>query len=89
MRPKIHNMVVGNLHFITITRTSSSSTSGFANGHYVMEKNSIFSYKLAYDGEFVDVDKQKNDKWDSKRFNIEWPCTNPLISKRDANGNDS
>ena len=48
-----------------------------------MEKNSIFSYKLAYDGEFVDVDKQKTIKWDSKRFNIEWPCTNPLISKRD------
>ena len=54
-----------------------------------MEKNSIFSYKLAYDGEFVDVDEQKTIKWNSKKFNIEWPCTNPIISKRDRNGKDS
>ena len=56
-------MVVGNLHFITInTNTSVNTIAGFANGHYVMEKNSIFYYKLAYDGEFVDVDKQKTIK---------------------------
>lgn len=59
----------------------------FANGHYVFEDDSIFSYKMAYKGEFNDVDKQKTIKWNSTEFNIEWPCTNPIISKRDANGN--
>jgi dTDP-4-dehydrorhamnose 3,5-epimerase len=54
-----------------------------------MEKNSVFYYKMAYRGEFNDVDKQQTIKWDSKKFNIEWPCTNPIISKRDANGKDS
>ena len=38
-------------------------------------------------GERNDVDKQQTIQWDSKKFNIEWPCTNPIISKRDANGN--
>jgi dTDP-4-dehydrorhamnose 3,5-epimerase len=59
----------------------------FANGHYVFEDDSIFSYKMAYKGQYNDVDKQQTIQWDSKKFNIEWPCTNPIISKRDANGN--
>jgi dTDP-4-dehydrorhamnose 3,5-epimerase len=61
----------------------------FANGHYVMENNSIFSYKLAYKGKFNDVDKQHTIKWNSNKFNIEWPCTDPIISKRDKNGKNS
>ena len=59
----------------------------FANGHYVFEDDSIFSYKMAYQEEFNDVDKQKTIKWNSTKFNIDWPCTTPIISKRDANGN--
>ena len=61
----------------------------FANGHYVMEDNSIFNYKMAYIGEFNDVDKQQTIKWNSKKFNIEWPCITPIISKRDKNGKNS
>jgi dTDP-4-dehydrorhamnose 3,5-epimerase len=61
----------------------------FANGHYVMKDDSIFSYKMAYKGEFNDVDAQHTIKWDSTKFNIEWPCTDPIISKRDKNGKDS
>ena len=38
--------------------------------------------------EFNDVDKQQTIKWNSKEFNIEWPCANPIISKRDKNGKD-
>ena len=71
------------------TQTQVLIPPGFANGHYVMEDNSIFHYKLAYDGEFNDVDKQHTIKWNSKKFNIEWPCTNPIISKRDKNGKNS
>ena len=61
----------------------------FANGHYVMEDNSIFNYKMAYVGEYNDVDKQQTIRWNSRKFNIDWPCTNPIISKRDKNGKDS
>lgn len=60
---------------------------GFANGHYVLKDESIFYYKLAYDGEFNDVEDQQTIKWDNKKFNIDWPTQNPIISKRDANGN--
>ena len=54
-----------------------------------MEKNSIFYYKMAYDGEFVDTDKQKTIKWNSNKFNIEWPCINPILSNRDKDGKNS
>ena len=54
-----------------------------------MKDDSIFNYKMAYQGEFNDVDKQQTIKWNSKKFNIDWPCTNPIISKRDKNGKDS
>ena len=56
---------------------------GFANGHYVMEDNSIFQYKLAYPGEYYDDDKQGTVFWNDKRFNIDWPTDNPILSKRD------
>ena len=56
---------------------------GFANGHYVMEDNSIFQYKLAYQGEYYDDDKQGTVFWNDKRFNIDWPTDNPILSKRD------
>ena len=54
------------------TQTQVLIPPGFANGHYVMEKNSVFYYKLVYKGEFNDVDKQETIKWNSKKFNIEW-----------------
>ena len=59
----------------------------FANGHYVFEDDSIFHYKMAYHGEYNDENKQQTIKWDDKKYEIEWPCTNPILSKRDANGN--
>ena len=71
------------------TQTQVLIPPGFANAHYVMENNSIFYYKLAYEGSFNDVDKQETIKWNSKKFNIDWPCTNPILSKRDRDGKDS
>ena len=55
----------------------------FANGHYVMEDNSIFQYKLAYQGEYYDDDKQGTVFWNDKKYNIDWPTDNPILSKRD------
>lgn len=59
----------------------------FANGHYVMEDDSIFFYKMAYDGEYNDETKQKTIVFNDKRFNVEWPVAQPILSKRDRNGN--
>lgn len=59
----------------------------FANGHFVMEDDSIFHYKMAYKGEYNDVDSQQTIVFNDKRFNIDWPIENPIVSKRDKNGN--
>ena len=59
----------------------------FANGHYVMEDNSIFFYKMAYEGEYNDENKQKTIVFNDKRFNVEWPVAQPILSNRDKNGN--
>lgn len=59
----------------------------FANGHYIMEDNSIFNYKLAYEGEYVDETKQGTVYWNDTNFNIDWPTDNPILSKRDKNDN--
>ena len=53
----------------------------------VFEDDSIFHYKMAYHGEYNDENKQQTIKWDDTKYEIEWPCTNPILSKRDANGN--
>jgi len=60
---------------------------GFANGHFIMEDDSIFHYKMAYNGEYNDETKQKPIVFNDKRFNIEWPVQSPILSTRDRNGN--
>ena len=56
----------------------------FANGHFVMEDDSIFYYKMAYKGEYNDENKQSTILWNDKRFGIDWPVPNPILSKRDG-----
>jgi dTDP-4-dehydrorhamnose 3,5-epimerase len=59
----------------------------FANGHLVMDDNSIFTYKMAYKGEYNDENKQKTIVFNDSRFGIEWPVQSPILSKRDRDGN--
>jgi dTDP-4-dehydrorhamnose 3,5-epimerase len=59
----------------------------FANGHFVMEDDSIFTYKMAYKGEYNDENKQKTIVFNDSRFGIDWPVQSPILSKRDRNGN--
>jgi len=59
----------------------------FANGHFVMEDDSIFTYKMAYRGEYNDENKQKTIVFNDSRFGIDWPVQSPILSKRDRNGN--
>jgi dTDP-4-dehydrorhamnose 3,5-epimerase len=49
-----------------------------------MEDNSVFYYKLAYPGVYNDAEDQDTVFWNDPKFNIEWPCQNPLLSKRDT-----
>ena len=55
----------------------------FANGHCVLEDNSVFYYKQAYKGEYNDVENQGTIAWNDKKFKIDWPIDNPILSKRD------
>jgi dTDP-4-dehydrorhamnose 3,5-epimerase len=56
----------------------------FANGHFVMEDDSIFSYKMAYKGEYNDENAQKTIVFNNPKFNIDWPVKSPILSKRDT-----
>ena len=58
---------------------------GFANGFYVLSDHAVFSYKLSYPEEYVDIDNQFTLKWDNKKIGIHWPCKDPILQKRDTN----
>ena len=56
---------------------------GFGNGFCVLSEEAVFSYKLAYTGQYSDVDEQFTLKWDDKKIGIDWPIDNPILQKRD------
>ena len=56
---------------------------GFVNGYYVKTDKAVFHYKLAYDGEYIDADKQITVAWNDERIGINWPCNNPILQERD------
>ena len=56
---------------------------GFGNGFCVMSDSAVFSYKLAYEGDYSDVDQQFTLKWNDTRVNINWPINNPILQARD------
>ncbi|MAD12594.1 MAG: dTDP-4-dehydrorhamnose 3,5-epimerase [Flavobacteriaceae bacterium] len=56
---------------------------GFGNAFQVISDYSIYSYKLAYLGEYNDYDKQFTFKWNDKRIGINWPINDPILSSRD------
>ena len=55
----------------------------FANGYCALNNNSVYHYKLAYEGEYYDVEEQFGRKWDDPRYNIRWPIDNPILESRD------
>lgn len=56
----------------------------FANGHLVMTKVAIFSYKQSeyYEGQ----GKQFVVRWDDPSLGLWWPIANPILSERDKSG---
>lgn len=55
----------------------------FGNAYYVKSEKAVYHYKLAYEGEYIDVNRQFSYKWNDPLFNIKWPTENPILSKRD------
>ena len=56
---------------------------GVGNGFCVLSEHSVFHYKWAYTGEYPDVKDQFTIRWNSLDLNIDWPISNPILSKRD------
>ena len=53
------------------------------NAYYVNSNQAVYHYKLAYEGDYIDADGQFSYKWDDPQFNIKWPSSDPILSKRD------
>ena len=56
---------------------------GCGNAHFVLSDDCTFHYKLAFDGDYVDIDDQFVIKWNDKDWNFEWPHNNPILFGRD------
>lgn len=57
---------------------------GMGNAFYVNSHSAIYHYKLAYHGDYIDADDQFTVPWNDKRFNINWPTSDPILSERDS-----
>jgi dTDP-4-dehydrorhamnose 3,5-epimerase len=57
----------------------------FANGHLVLSENATLFYKWSYTGMYPDVDDQFSLNYLDPKLNIDWPITDPILSKRDKN----
>ena len=53
---------------------------GFAHGYYVMSETAEIIYKCS---EIYHPEDEDGIKWDSPDIAIDWPCTNPILSKKD------
>jgi dTDP-4-dehydrorhamnose 3,5-epimerase len=54
-----------------------------ANGHLILSETAIFHYKQST---YYNPSSQFSYKWNDSRFNINWPCETPILSKRDEQG---
>ena len=84
-RPKSENF----MKWDSITISSKNRISvlvppGFLNGHLILSNEATFFYKWSYPGKYPDVDDQISLKWDNPRLGINWPISNPILSKRDS-----
>ncbi|MCR8679290.1 MULTISPECIES: dTDP-4-dehydrorhamnose 3,5-epimerase family protein [Campylobacter] len=56
----------------------------FGNAQYVSSKcDSMYYYKWAYEGEYVDASDQFTFAWNDPRIAIDWPTNTPILSNRD------
>jgi len=55
----------------------------FGNALCTVSEESLYYYKLAYEGEYVDALEQFVIKWNDPALNVNWPTDNPILQKRD------
>ena len=60
---------------------------GIGNAFYVKSNTATYHYKLAYKGNYADVNEQFSVSWNDQRININWPTSNPILSTRDQKNN--
>jgi len=53
----------------------------FGNGHVVLSDMAIFHYKQST---YYDRARQFTILWNDPKLNIQWPVSNPILSKRDS-----
>ena len=56
---------------------------GVGNGHFVLSDECTFHYKLAFDGNYNDVENQFVIKWNDPEWGFEWPHDMPILYGRD------
>jgi len=56
---------------------------GFAHGFFVISEQAHFSYKCT---DFYNPSDEVCLAWDDKNISINWPCKDPVVSKKDSNG---
>jgi len=56
---------------------------GIGNSFLVLSDVCVYNYKLSYDGDYIDCDKQFTLKWNDTKYGIFWPIKNPILSERD------
>jgi len=56
---------------------------GFGNAYYARTDKVVYHYKLAYVGEYFDVNEQFTVSWNYSRLRIPWPSKDPILSARD------
>ena len=57
---------------------------GMGNGYCVCSEKALYHYKLAYEGSYIDADKQFTLEWNNPELKIMWPTENPILSVRDG-----
>jgi len=55
----------------------------FGNGHLILSDIAIFAYKQST---YYNPEAQFSYTWNDPRFNIWWPISNPVVSRRDELG---
>jgi dTDP-4-dehydrorhamnose 3,5-epimerase len=56
---------------------------GIGSAALTLSENSVTAYKLAYQTDYPDLDKQFSIKWNSENLNIKWPINQMILSERD------
>ena len=80
------SITYGKYHTLLLNEENKKSLllpPGVVNGFLVLSKFSLYSYKLAYTGNYKDFDEQFTVMYNDIRFNIPWPTKKIIVSERD------